>query len=232
MLSVYEEQVADDFVRNFAEQVPAGALVVLNDTRVIKARLFGKRASVAGAQGAKVEVLLLNPVQPNELAAEWQALLRCNRLLEDGAVVEVNDARLVIGRRFDDGSRAVTSDKPLLELAEKFGHVPLPPYVRREDTAADEERYQTVFSRHMGSAAAPTAGLHVTTATLSRLVARGVTVGYVTLHVGAGTFRPVSAAQLDEHRMHSEQFAYRRSLPRKCCRRDCVADPWLQSERP
>ena len=157
MLSVYEEQVADDFVRNFAEQVPAGALVVLNDTRVIKARLFGKRASVAGAQGAKVEVLLLNPVQPNELAAEWQALLRCNRLLEDGAVVEVNDARLVIGRRFDDGSRAVTSDKPLLELAEKFGHVPLPPYVRREDTAADEERYQTVFSRHMGSAAAPTA---------------------------------------------------------------------------
>lgn len=211
MLIVGEREFEHDVVKHFAERVPEGALVVLNDTRVIKARLFGHRQLETGV-GAKVELLLLNPVQPNEMAGEWQALVRCNRTLEEGAIVDVSGTRLVVGRRLDDGSRAVRSETPLLELAETLGHVPLPPYVKRSDTASDEERYQTVFSRHQGSAAAPTAGLHVTTRALERLAQRGVDVGYVTLHVGAGTFRPVSAETLDEHRMHSEQFCVSQGL--------------------
>lgn len=212
MLVVGAPQFEHDWVRNFAERVPEGALVVLNDTRVIKARLFGKRINVAGVEGAKVELLLLNPTLPERLDGDWQALVRCNRSLEVGALVDVGGCRIVVGSRFEDGSRCVTSDTPLLDLAARQGHVPLPPYVKRPDDATDEERYQTVFSRHLGSAAAPTAGLHVTSATLERLVQRGVGVAYVTLHVGAGTFRPVSALNLGKHPMHSEQFCVSREL--------------------
>ena len=205
---VVGEQIEHDVVRNLAERIPQGALVVLNDTRVIRARLLGNRAGAGSSQGrgAKVEVLLLNPLDQLNETGDWQALVRCNRALGPGEQVEVGDFRLTIGQALEDGSRVVRSATPLLQLAESLGHVPLPPYMRRPDTPADAERYQTVFSRQLGSAAAPTAGLHFTAPSLARLAARGVQVGFLTLHVGAGTFRPVSAPTLAEHPMHSERF--------------------------
>jgi S-adenosylmethionine:tRNA ribosyltransferase-isomerase len=215
MLIVGEDRLLHEQVSQFADRVPEGALVVLNDTRVIKARLFGKRVVPNQSEGAKVELLLLNPLDPQQSDGQWQALVRCNRVLEEGSLVDVSGTLVVVGRRFEDGSRGIQSSHSLSELAATLGHVPLPPYVKREDTPTDEERYQTVFSRHMGSAAAPTAGLHVTRSALERLAARGVEVGYVTLHVGAGTFRPVSVAHLDDHQMHSEQFCVSAELARQ-----------------
>lgn len=186
----------------FAERVPEGALVVFNDTRVMRARLFGHREP----SGAKVEVLLLNPVDPAAAEGPWQALLRSNRRLDVGERVRIGQALIQVGERLADGSRLVSSDVPLLHLCETEGHVPLPPYVKRPDNAADVERYQTVFSKELGSAAAPTAGLHFTPEAIARMQARGVGVDYVTLHVGAGTFRPVSTESLDEHEMHVERY--------------------------
>lgn len=189
-------------VTELVERLPAGALVVFNDTRVMRARLFGVREP----SGAKVEILLLNPVDPALPRGQWQALLRCNRRLTVGDRVRVGETLVDVGEALVDGSRLVASEQSLLELCETSGHVPLPPYVKRPDTAADQERYQTVFSKELGSAAAPTAGLHFTERALGRMAERGIAVDYVTLHVGAGTFRPVTTTTLDEHPMHVERY--------------------------
>jgi S-adenosylmethionine:tRNA ribosyltransferase-isomerase len=189
-------------ITELVERLPTGALVVFNDTRVMRARLFGTREP----SGAKVEVLLLNPVDPDQPCGSWQALLRCNRRLLDGDRVRVGEAVIDVGAALPDGSRLVSCERSLLELCETSGHVPLPPYVKRADTSSDTERYQTVFSTALGSAAAPTAGLHFTEAALARMRERGLTLDYVTLHVGAGTFRPVTTESLDDHPMHVERY--------------------------
>jgi S-adenosylmethionine:tRNA ribosyltransferase-isomerase len=194
-------------MRDWVSLVPAGALLVLNDTRVMKARVFAERAT-----GAKVELLFLGPARDG---AAWQALVRANRRLPEGDVLLLGEARLVLGGVTAEGARWVTSSVPIVELIAAHGHVPLPPYVRRPDEAADTERYQTVFARHFGSAAAPTAGLHVTESMLERLRQRAVELSFVTLHVGAGTFRPVSVARLDEHPMHSESYSIDPELAQK-----------------
>ena len=191
---------------DWPELVPEGALVVLNDTKVMPARVFGVRRE----SGGRVEFLLTTPVEtPSDAEQVWLALGRANRPLRAGAVVEAGPLSIEVLDSDDEGTLRVrvTAEAGVRAALDAHGHVPLPPYVRRPDDERDRERYQTVFARHAGSVAAPTAGLHATRETLERLAARGVAIGYVTLHVGVGTFRPVSADDLDRHVMHEESFS-------------------------
>ncbi|MEN9579007.1 MAG: hypothetical protein RJA70_2016 [Pseudomonadota bacterium] len=193
------------WVSQFAELVPEGALVVLNDSRVMRARVFARRAT-----GAHVELLFLRR-EECEGDQVWEALAKSNRPLRPGTELfvdrEQGTMRLTVLEGGISGSRRLRADGDVLELLDAEGHVPLPPYIRRADEVTDRERYQTVFARNPGSAAAPTAGLHLTERMLNRLNERGIDVGYVTLHVGAGTFRPVSADSLEEHEMHEELYS-------------------------
>lgn len=174
-----------------------GDCLVLNDSRVLPARLIGKRAG-----GGACEVLLL--IDRGDKV--WECLVRPGKKLRPGAAVTFGDGELsaeVVGE-VEGGNRLVRFDYDgiFLEILERLGKMPLPPYIKEE--LADGERYQTVYSKVVGSAAAPTAGLHFTPELLEQIQAMGVKVCYVTLHVGLGTFRPVKAENLDEHEMHSE----------------------------
>jgi S-adenosylmethionine:tRNA ribosyltransferase-isomerase len=189
-------------VKDWPELVPSGSLVVLNDSRVLKARLECRK--VGG--GGKVELLFLRPEQISVAREVWQALGRANRPLREGTELECEAAQLKVIGKVEQGVLLVevTHAAGVMDLLQRFGHVPLPPYVERADDAADVERYQTVFAEHDGSVAAPTAGLHLTQAMLARLQQRDVQLARVTLHVGVGTFRPVSVDDLDLHPMHEE----------------------------
>lgn len=174
-----------------------GDCLVLNDSRVLPARLIGKRAG-----GGACEVLLL--IDRGDKV--WECLVRPGKKLRTGAKVTFGDGELaaeIVGEGAD-GNRLVRFDYEgiFLETLERLGRMPLPPYIKAE--LEDGERYQTVYSKVVGSAAAPTAGLHFTQPLLEQIQAMGVKVCYVTLHVGLGTFRPVKAENLDEHEMHAE----------------------------
>ncbi len=172
-------------------------VVVLNDTRVIKARLFGRRPT-----GGKVEVFVERIVAEREalaLARAGHPLKPGHRLiLGDGAQAEVID-------RAGDLFRVRFAD-PVAEVLERCGWVPLPPYIRHAPDGDDAERYQTVFAEKPGAVAAPTAGLHFDRRLLGRIAARGATIARVTLHVGAGTFQPIRSEDITAHRMHAERF--------------------------
>ncbi len=174
-----------------------GDCLVLNDSRVLPARLIGRRPT-----GGACEVLLLVDKGDNL----WECLVRPGRKLKPGARVIFGDGRLTatVEAELNDGKRAVRFQYQgiFLEILEQLGRMPLPPYIKAE--LEDQERYQTVYSRVAGSAAAPTAGLHFTTELLDRIRGMGVKVCYVTLHVGLGTFRPVKAEDITDHEMHSE----------------------------
>ncbi len=203
LLVVGRDGVRHALFRDWADLVPEGSLVVFNDTKVLRARVLGSRPGTGG----RVELLLTNRVESVSPDEElWLALGRANRPLREGARVESGALTCEVVGSDDQGTLRVrvTARGGVAAALETHGHVPLPPYVRRPDEPADVERYQTVFARHPGSIAAPTAGLHATEATLGRLRARGVATAFVTLHVGVGTFRPVSAEDLDEHPMHEE----------------------------
>ena len=191
--------------------LPAGALLVLNETRVIPARLLGRRAT-----GGKVEVLLVEP-RPD---GDWDALVRAGGALRPpdeevtlepraGGAADAAPVRLRVVERLAPGRYRVRfpPDRPALEVADALGHMPLPPYLGREDEPADREAYQTVFAREPGAIAAPTAGLHFTPELLAALEAGGVEVARLVLHVGLGTFAPVRAERLEEHVMHAERYA-------------------------
>jgi S-adenosylmethionine:tRNA ribosyltransferase-isomerase len=185
--------------------VPAGDAVVLNETRVIPARLLGRKPS-----GGEAEILLLTP-RPDRGGEDrvWEALVRPGRRLRVGALVEVADGlRVAVLEELEDGRRLVElrSALPARQALQRFGSMPLPPYIERPAEALDRDRYQTVYARVDGSVAAPTAGLHFTPAVLARLEARGVRLVRVRLHVGAGTFRPVEAEDPAGHRMHAESY--------------------------
>ena len=174
-----------------------GDTLVMNDSRVLPARLLGHRPT-----GGAAELLLLRDLGNNE----WECLTKPGRKLQAGAEVIFGDGRLtaeVISVR-DDGNRVVrfSYEGIFLEVLESLGKMPLPPYIKEE--LQDQERYQTVYSREVGSAAAPTAGLHWTRELLQKAADKGVQLAYVTLHVGLGTFRPVKAENISEHHMHSE----------------------------
>ena len=174
-----------------------GDTLVMNDSRVLPARLLGHRPT-----GGAAELLLLRDLGGNE----WECLAKPGRKLTEGAEVIFGDGRLTakVLRVQEDGNRVVKFDYQgiFLEVLESLGKMPLPPYIKAE--LADQERYQTVYSREVGSAAAPTAGLHWTKELLKKAEDKGVQLAYVTLHVGLGTFRPVKAENISEHHMHSE----------------------------
>ena len=174
----------------------AGDLLLLNDTRVIKARLLGAKPS-----GGRVEALIERVLT----ARSALALLRTAHSPRIGQRIDFADAKAIVTARTDDFFE-LQFDCDVPPLLERIGRVPLPPYIEHTPDAQDEERYQTVYARHEGAVAAPTAGLHLTHALLERLHARGVATAAITLHVGAGTFAPVRAERVAEHVMHAERY--------------------------
>lgn len=175
----------------------AGDLLVLNDTRVLPARLFGRKAS-----GGRVEMLLERLLGPDVALAQ----LRSSHAPRPGTVIEFDGAVTALVEQRRDEFFVLRFPEPVAGLLERCGHVPLPPYIRRPDEPADRDRYQTVYARVAGSVAAPTAGLHFDAGLLDVLRERGVGIGTVTLHVGAGTFAPLRPHQLKTGRLHSEEF--------------------------
>jgi len=187
-------------VRDLPALLRAGDLVVLNDTRVIPARLYGRRR---GASGGDVEILLVEKAGERE----WEALGKPGRRLRPGtALAFAGGLEAEVVSKEEDGRLRVRFAEEVEPHLERIGHVPLPPYIKRPDEAADRERYQTVFARHPGAIAAPTAGLHLSEEILTGLAAAGIEVAYVTLHVGIGTFKPVTAELVHEHRMDAERY--------------------------
>ncbi len=188
--------------RDLAEYLNAGDALVLNDTRVLPARLLG----VKEGTGARVEVLLLKQLQEDR----WETLVKPAKRLPVGSRIIFGEGLLkaTVEQAEEAGGRIIrfSYEGVFNELLDRLGTMPLPPYIK--ETLADQERYQTVYSCERGSAAAPTAGLHFTEQFLDELTQKGINVVYLTLHVGLGTFRPVSAENIEEHQMHAEYYSF------------------------
>jgi S-adenosylmethionine:tRNA ribosyltransferase-isomerase len=214
-----EQRWEDRTFRDLPEFLRPGDCLVLNDSRVFPSRLYGHRAGVHALPIGKknparreylsgeVEVFLLRPVSAD--GRDWQALVRPGRKMKTGErIVFADGLEVEIVARGEFGERTIRfhGEGDLYEEFEKIGHVPLPPYIKRTDEAADRERYQTVFARERGSVAAPTAGLHFTPEMLERCRAAGADAAFVTLHVGLGTFQPIHTEQFEGHHLHSETF--------------------------
>ena len=184
-------------VRDLPRLLRPGDLLVLNDTRVIPARLFGRSAG-----GGRMEVLLVERTDERE----WDALVKPGKRARPGARIDFEDGLTaeVVGKS-EDRYRLQFSE-PVEPHLERLGHIPLPPYIHRPDTFEDRERYQTVYARTPGAIAAPTAGLHFTEDLLKGIEEAGVGISRVTLHVGIGTFKPVSTERIEEHRMDRERY--------------------------
>jgi S-adenosylmethionine:tRNA ribosyltransferase-isomerase len=178
-----------------------GDCLVLNNSKVLPARLFGEKRDT----GAKVEFLLIKRIQEDL----WQTMVRPGRRLKPGDVVDFGPGLLATIKDFgEQGTRIVefSYNGIFMERLEEYGTMPLPPYIERPATNADNDRYQTVYCEPEGSVAAPTAGLHFTRELLDEIKAKGVKIAYVTLHVGIGTFRPVKAKDVEDHEMHFEEY--------------------------
>lgn len=199
-LLVLDRETGEMDHRNFYDVIDylnPGDCLVMNDSRVLPARIMGNRPT-----GGVIEVLLLRDLGEDC----WECLCKPGRKMQVGNVVTFGDGMLkgTVTSVREDGNRVIKFEYQgiFLEILEKLGKMPLPPYIKAE--LEDQERYQTVYSREVGSAAAPTAGLHFTRELLQRIQRKGVSTAFVTLHVGLGTFRPVKAADISEHHMHSE----------------------------
>ncbi len=207
-LNAADGRVEDRVFTELPGKLRQGDLLILNDTRVIPARLYGRKST-----GGKVEVLVERITSVHRALAH----VRCSKsprvgsrlTLEGGIELEIS------GRDGDLYELRAEDTRPLTDVLEEFGHVPLPPYIRRADHEGDRERYQTVYAREPGAVAAPTAGLHFDEPMLGLLSGMGVETAYVTLHVGAGTFQPVRAGHLRDHRMHPEYLRVSEEVCRK-----------------
>ena len=190
---------ADKHYADVVEYLQTGDVLVINDTKVIKARIIATKPS-----GGERELIL---VEKHGRSDDWHThKVLYRRKLKAGDELYVNDNRLIVQEILGDGLAVIQSSRDLLEIADEYGSVPLPPYMKRDATAADIERYQTVFAREQGSVAAPTASLNMTADTLAKLRDKGVIVTYATLHVGLGTFLPIRVDDVTEHKMHKEYF--------------------------
>ncbi|MEX1082397.1 MAG: tRNA preQ1(34) S-adenosylmethionine ribosyltransferase-isomerase QueA [Halofilum sp. (in: g-proteobacteria)] len=192
----------DRSFRDLPDQLAAGDLLVFNDTRVLPARLHGQKA----ASGGRVEVLIERLDADGRSA---RAHVRASKAPGADTLLELAEGALsarVTGRDGDLFVLDFGTGVPLTERLERYGEIPLPPYIERAPEQADAERYQTVYARSLGAVAAPTAGLHFDAAVLAELERRGVESARLTLHVGAGTFQPVRAEQVDQHEMHAERI--------------------------
>ena len=195
------QTMTDQHFYNIIDELETGDTLVLNNTRVLPARLHGQKADTGG----HIELLLLK----NTVDDTWEVLAKTAKKLKNGTVISFGDGRLtatVVDDTLDHGGRIVTFnyDGIFLEVLESLGEMPLPPYIHEK--LKDQGRYQTVYAKENGSAAAPTAGLHFTDDLLAQIKAKGVNIAWVTLHVGLGTFRPVSVDNIEEHYMHSEFY--------------------------
>ena len=190
-------ELTDSFYAKLDEFLNPGDVLILNDTRVMHSRLF-----CSLPDGRKRELVVLERHSDEPLRVLYRGKLHDGDLL----IVDGSDEKVTITKVLDNGIAEVESETPLEVLAEKFGNVPLPPYLHRDATDADKERYQTVWAKQTGSAAAPTASLNMTDDLLDRLQKKGVKVKYLTLHVGLGTFLPIRTDNVEEHKMHSEWF--------------------------
>ena len=198
-LLVVGSDLSDQHFAELPGLVQPGDLLVFNDTRVLHARLVGVKDS-----GGAVEVLFERLLGPNEALAQ----VRASNSPHAGSRLRLADAFdvTVLGRSGEFFHLCFPAGEDVFELVERYGKLPLPPYIRRDAVLSDEARYQTVYARDPGSAAAPTAGLHFDTEMLDTLRGRGVNLAWLTLHVGAGTFQPVRVHDLSEHKMHREHY--------------------------
>jgi S-adenosylmethionine:tRNA ribosyltransferase-isomerase len=207
----------DNFFRNLPEILRPGDLLILNDSRVIPARLYATRAGLHTQHNSpdptgRIEALLTQQLADND----WNALVRPGRKVQPGerllfhAAGEAQpllEAEVLTAGEFGERTLRFAPTPEFHAILDRIGHMPLPPYIHRDDSAEDRERYQTVFSRQAGSSAAPTAGLHFTPEILTQLRQNGVQIETITLHVGLGTFQPVRAEKLEDIRLHAEYYA-------------------------
>lgn len=184
--------------RDIADFLNPGDLLVMNDSKVIPARLYGQKAT-----GGKIELLV------ERLCDEFTFLahIKASKALKPGSLVYLSPDRSIEIIKRQDDLYLCHSATDVLQLVHEVGHIPLPPYITRNDELMDQDRYQTIYAKYEGSVAAPTAGLHFDEEVLSNLCSRGIQLAHVTLHVGAGTFRPVRCDNIYEHKMHREYFS-------------------------
>ena len=216
---VLDRKSGECVIRDFAdiiEYLEPGDLLVSNNTKVMRARLYGRKNGLP--EGAHFEALLLNPHPAGEKVpgTRYQAMLKPGKratagtfvkLLDHGGALLDDAPGFTVAERLEEGTFVIDFDTAEQEaLQEKFGHIPLPPYIKRGDEGSDFERYQTIFAKVSGAVAAPTAGLHFTPEVLQQLEDKGIKRAEVTLHVGAGTFKPVSEENILDHKMHTEHF--------------------------
>ena len=203
-------KVSHEHFYNIIDHLVPGDCLVINDTRVLPARLYGQKT---GGGSAAVEVLLLENVEGDL----WDCIVYPGRRLKEGATISFGDGQLtaVVEGVKPDGNRLIrfSYEGIFLEHLERLGTMPLPPYIKKK--LQDQERYQTVYSRENGSAAAPTAGLHFTPELLEKIREKGVDIVRITLHVGRGTFRPVKEEEITDHVMHSERYCVTEEAARR-----------------
>ncbi len=204
----------DSQFRNLPDHLRQGDCLVVNDSRVLPARLIGRRLAQGSRQaGGTVEILVIEPSQPGR--GKWKALVRPGRRLPAGARVDVDGQEIRVAEVLPDGMRTVEfaglGDGHVEQFLAKQGRMPLPPYIRRDDDTSDRERYQTIFASSPGSVATPTAGLHFDESLVRAVQERGACFAAITLHVGVGTFRPVTTERLENHRMYAERFEISRA---------------------
>ncbi|MBA2650037.1 MAG: tRNA preQ1(34) S-adenosylmethionine ribosyltransferase-isomerase QueA [Legionella sp.] len=199
----HTEEYGHHQFRDLADFLNPGDLLVMNDSKVLKARLYGHKAT-----GGKVELLL------ERVTGEFTFLahMKASKALNPGTQIYLEQKMQleVLGR--DEDLFICRANKPILDLLNQIGHIPLPPYIQRDDESLDAQRYQTIYAKTEGSVAAPTAGLHFDDEVMSKLAFKGVNVAYLTLHVGAGTFRPVRSEFIQDHKMHFEFYTLDKAL--------------------
>ena len=205
LLDRAERSFSDFMMKDFPSLIPPSSVIVVNNSKVRKARVYGKADT-----GGIVEFLFLSP----ESDGAWKCMVTKTKRQKNGKHFTFEDrdgnavASAVIVRENDDSTRSVMFSSPIDEgFFDSCGHVPLPPYIKREDSFSDESRYQTVYAKNPGSVAAPTAGLHFTPELMEKVRESGVPIYEVTLHVGAGTFLPVRTENIEDHHMHTEHYS-------------------------
>jgi S-adenosylmethionine:tRNA ribosyltransferase-isomerase len=207
LLIVEGDELRDGRVEELAQLIPSGALLVVNDTRVRRARIFGSRQG----SGGRIELLFIRRLAfEGDGRERWEAIGRASKPLRVGTRIDWDEVRIEVLEKSPEATLLVAVDArgvDFEQILDQRGHLPLPPYMRRADEDRDLERYQTVYARRTASAAAPTAGLHLTAELFERLAERQVVVARLELEIGLGTFRPVTVSDLDDHPMHAETLA-------------------------
>ncbi len=216
VLNRRERTIIHTQFENLPDFLARGDLLIFNDTRVIPARLLGRKAGTGG----KVEVFLLRKVS----GRRWEALVQPGRRCKPGTEVIIDDKqsfRIVVGEYLQPGKRIVTlhTTGPLEHALSRHGHTPLPPYISRPDERRDRQDYQTIFARRSGAVASPTAGLHFDRVMMNKIAAAGLYRAEVTLHVGEGSFRPIKRDRVEDHQLETEEFFVSRATIRKVAAR-------------